>query len=697
MINKNYRLVDTFFCVNIFISSLLLFFIQPLWGKYLLPVFGGSFSVWTTAVLFFQTTLFLGYLYSYFTSKLGFSLQITVHSVLIVFSCAVTFIFKSGVNGLFLLKLFAYEPVAIFTIIAVNVGVPFFILSATSSMLQYWYGKIFPDKSPYYLFAFSNAGSFAGLLLYPFFFEWNFGLLGQVVAWKIMFLFYILLMMINLLIYKNKEIFLLKKSFTVDKNGYVSSDLDVRRAVLIVFFSFVPSVMLLAVTNYITQKITNMPVLWVIPLSIYLLTFIISFSEKLKIRENYSVFIYNLFFVCASISVSLLIKVSVIFHILSFLGILFATGIIFHTKVYTLRFETEKIPLFYIFVAFGGMLGGVFVNFIAPVLFRDFYEIYLVILLASAYTTFLLYKNFLKSKRRVDYFLFLFAVVLFMVGGALSLLNPLTYKLISKERNFYGTVEVLEGENKKFGKYYVMKHGHIIHGIQYENEALYNFPSSYYSPQSGVGYVILNHPKRNRYKHIRIGCIGLGIGVLASYGNRGDYIKFYEIDPDIVKIAKKYFTYIKSSEADIEIVVGDGRIMMERELQDGIKNNFDVLVLDAFSGGSVPVHLLTEEAFETYLRNIDEKEGIIAVNIINKYVNFVPVLKSVADRFGLELVIIEDKGIEGLFFQSSWVIMTKNRKFIKEFFVKIKDDDEIEKTDLWTDNYSSLLKLFKWK
>jgi spermidine synthase len=266
---------------------------------------------------------------------------------------------------------------------------------------------------------------------------------------------------------------------------------------------------------------------------------------------------------------------------------------------------------------------------------------------------------------------------------------------IKKERNFYGVLEVRSDESETYGPFRFMRHGLIKHGVQFQNEAARTYPTAYFYPESGVGTALLRHPRRAANKGLKIGIIGLGVGVLSAYGQPADEIFFYEIDPYVHTLANEYFSYLEQCPAQTHVFYGDGRLLLQEEFGKGIDHNYDVFIVDAFSGGTIPVHLLTKEAFALYDHHLEPKQGIIALHITNKFVNLVPQIKSVADELGFRFVIIETRGNGIVTYDATWAIMTRDEKFIKNNFVVLTKQEDIEGCALWTDNYSNLLAVLK--
>ena len=413
-----------------------------------------------------------------------------------------------------------------------------------------------------------------------------------------------------------------------------------------ILFSAVASTLMLAITNQITQEVAAVPFLWVLPLSIYLVTFILTYSgEKWYNRKLFGI----LLIIASGAMIWALVDVRTHFitQIAIYSFVLFTGAMICNGETYRLRPEADRLTRFYLMTSIGGALGGVFVNLVAPAIFKGFWELPISIGLtwALVLAIFVSRKSTDAPKRLKFLFNVMIGAVVILVGGlaVFSLLGGAPSGDVFQERNFYGVTRVKEinaGDPEWHG--YNLVHGVTIHGVQYTNPDKSSLPTGYYAKESGVGLAIANHP--NFGKGMKVGIIGLGMGGLSAYGQIGDTYRYYEINPVMKDLALglgDYFSYINNSPAKTDIVMGDARISMERELADGTATVYDVLVMDAFSGDSIPVHLLTKEAFEVYLQQL-APEGILVANISNRHLNMIPVFWKQAQDFGLHMAVVPD-------------------------------------------------------
>ncbi len=463
------------------------------------------------------------------------------------------------------------------------------------------------------------------------------------------------------------------------------------------------SILLLSITNYLTQQVAVIPFLWVLPLALYLLTFVLTFSgERWYPRQ---IFIYGLIPVIllydlamangARLGIPLQVA---IFGLVLFLGCMVCNG-----ELYRLRPPAERMPTFYLIISAGGALGGVLINFIAPILFKGYWELPLGVLFFCALFLYLGRGNRepgLKGEilARVSLSLLGVAVLITLVrlftfvGGDLA-------TSVETRRNFYGVLRVRQvGTAGQSDHSYQMINGSTIHGAQFLGAGERNTPTVYYGPQSGVGLALLNYPRNA--SGLRVGGLGLGVGTVAAYGKAGDTYRFYEINPAVIQLAEgqgSYFSFLADSPAKVEVVSGDARLSLEREISTGQAEPFDVLILDVFSGDAVPVHLLDEQAFSLYLERL-APEGILAVHITNGYLDLVPVVWTLADHFNLERALIVDAGDGHYTSASTWVLLARDASILSMPAIAERARDMtgyMPSIRLWTDDYSNLFQLLK--
>lgn len=666
-------------------GAFLLFQIQPVIAKYILSWFGGIPSVWTVCMLFFQIVLLFGYGYAYLLSKfLRPDSQAMIHILVLGIAW---FCLPVSPEAYRHWATSDTPTLSILLFLSFSIGFPYFILSSTSPLIQSWFALTNPGPSPYRLYAFSNVGSLLALITYPFLFEPLLFLTTQTTLWswgmRIFILFYIFLSLP--LMKKGKAI-----PIVLDCKSSGSGNFF-----LWLGFPCLSVILLLSFTNKICEEIAVIPFLWILPLSLYLLSFILCFDKP----KWYSRRIYGIAFITMSLGICLIhflfSYISLFFQVVVYSCALFSGCMACHGELVRLKPSPKHLTLFYLTISLGGSMGGILVAIIAPLFFMDYWEFPLGILatLLLLFVVFFQDRNSPLSKgknRRAWAFLITAFGIIFMAFyfyHARFLPNTL-----QKIRNFYGIVSVYEFSTET-EPYHVMQHGIVTHGIQAKNLPYRLQPASYFSEKSGIGKAFhFLETKNNRH----IGILGLGIGSLAGYAKKGDRFRFYEINPVVRDIAcGPHFTYLAETKAQVEIVLGDGRISLEKE-----KNQqFDLLVMDAFSGGTIPVHLLTKEAFEIYFQHLQE-DGIIAINISNRHFDFMPVVYSIAIHFKKECIFIEDipstYSQNTLLKHSLWCLIHKNRHFSEKLSAqKIKKNFLERSFPIWTDNYVSLLKILK--
>jgi len=443
-----------------------------------------------------------------------------------------------------------------------------------------------------------------------------------------------------------------------------------------------------------------MPLLWVLPLSIYLLTFIIGFSN---VSGRFSG-LYACLLVVGLLAAWLILRNEKVFNIFLQIGgyslALFAGCLFCHASLYRLRPSTRYLTHFYLLIATGGALGGIFVAMVAPVIFKGYWEYHAGLVLASVLLAWIVSREENRWIYRLRYLFFFLPFLLAILLKAN--ISVVTKDIVEMSRNFYGTLrvhcQVKTKENRSVAVYALM-HGNIPHGMQPDRSSYRFKPTVYYTEKSGVGLAILNHPARVRGEPIRMGVVGLGIGTLAAYGRPGDYIRFYEINPDVIRYANdnRFFTYLLDCKSDVDIVPGDGRLSLERELKQGLKQEMDILILDAFNGGAIPSHIVTEEAFDIYLRCL-KPDGIIAWHATNRYIDFIPLAYAVAKRLGLRMAIVESVGDFVVSSDAMWILLARDDSIlgcpaIEE--ARLKDISDKRAVKMWTDDFSNILALLK--
>ena len=661
---------------TIFLSSFLLFLVQPLIARLILPWFGGSAAVWTTCMLFFQVLLLGGYAYAHaLNAKLHGRWQAIVHVILLAAAVACLPIAPAEswkpAGG--------EEPISrILLLLGATVGLPYFLLAATSPLLQAWYVRARPHGNPYRLFAISNLASLLALIGYPFVVEPFFAAHEQVSAWSWLFAAFAALC---------AAVAWFTPPPAVEEK-VEQSDSAKQPYVLWLALAATGSVLLLAVTNHLTQNVASVPLLWLAPLTLYLLSFILTFEGRVWYRPEW---LWALLLAWLGAMAWLLVDSDFHFSLALQLGIflpgLFLGCLFCHGELYRLRPSPRHLTAFYLTVSAGGALGGLLVAVVAPLAFSGYYElgVGLVVLALLAAVRF-------AKVGRVAHFASL-AVLLGVTGCAAY--DGLRYQrdVRVSTRSFYGVLRVKEygspGEESYLRR---LVHGAIMHGEQYQYDERRKMITTYYQPSSGIGAAILSMQDRP----IRVGVIGLGTGTIAAYGRKGDLYRFYDIDPHVIALAKSEFSYLADSAARIEIALGDARLAMEREPPQRL----DVLAVDAFSSDAIPVHLITREALGVYLRHV-RPDGIVAFHVSNRFLDLVPVVARIAREQGVHAVVVRDDpddDDDSLRSKSDWVLVSRDAAALQR--ETIVDAGAVPAEDrpqwrTWTDDYSNLIQILK--
>ena len=692
-----------YFIFSISLSSFLLFIVEPLIGKTLLPWFGGAPAVWTTAMLFFQVLLTGGYAYAAWLSH-QIRRRGMLHLVLLGLSLAVLLglglAWRSPITPSTAMKPDgAIPPVLdIFLLLAVTVGLPFFLLASNSTLVQAWFARAFPNQSPYRLYALSNLSSLVALLAYPFVVEPDLSLPWQGWLWSLGYLAFA-----GLAGFSTLRAMRAPAAASAGQAIAVSPAPAAKDYLLWVLLSACASILLLAITGYLTQQVAVIPFLWVLPLAIYLLTFVLAFSGERTYSRQVFIFLLLpviLLYDWAMANGSLLAIPSQvgIFSLVLFAGCMVCNG-----ELYRLRSAAARLPGFYLTVSAGGALGGLLITFLAPALFKGFWELPLGMLLFC-----LLFLAVGRVSRQAGFrgeilstlstTLLAIAVLITGVRAFLFIGADLTGSIRS-QRNFYGVVRVRQTGTPGDPNFsYQLIHGNTIHGEQFPGPGLQNIPTVYYGPHSGVGLALLNHPRPAG--GLRVGALGLGVGTIAAYGRPGDVYRFYEINPMVIQLAQGqggYFTYLKDTQAKVQIAQGDARLSLESELAAGQAQKFDVLVLDVFSNDAIPVHLLDEQAFALYQQFL-QPDGVLAVHITNGYLDLLPVVWDLADHFKLNRVVIEDPGDVHYTSASTWVLLASDPTVLAVPAIASRASPMAGYTTslrLWTDEYSNLFQILK--
>lgn len=795
------------YALTIFTGAFLLFQVQPLIGKYILPWFGGGPGVWTTCLLFFQTLLLGGYAYAHFTStRLRPRQQAWVHLALLALSVALLPITPSDS---WKAQLTGNPTWHILLLLTATIGLPYFVLSSTGPLMQQWFSQTNPGVSPYRLYALSNVGSLLALLTYPVFVEVRFTRHEQTVLWSVgLGLFVLFCGYCALRLWRHSRAATgpvaapasapadapplptgeegtspdgtpeetppaavvgmivapepaASSSTTAAADPVASATASPVDKLFWISLPAIASILLMATTNKLCQEVAVIPFLWVLPLSLYLLSFIISFDHARWYHRGIfaALLVVGIAVVCEILPVGHDAPIHV--QIIGYTVTLFAACMVCHGELYRLRPAPRYLTSYFLCVAAGGALGGFLVAVIAPLVFKDFRELQIGLWVLSYSLGVLCFQQrsrqlamgaavgalammlvvpWVKSYfddsdgAGAEYAAFFRSKAFYLVAGLVLMVACLvdvrrrallagwqprmagfvmalsvalgvvfvvqwsdrgTVRILTESRNFYGTVKVFDYyPDDPEDNYRLLLHGATTHGLQFQDPARSVMPTTYYAEVSGVGLAIDNLPEGPR----KIGLVGLGTGTLAIYGRTGDTMRMYEIDPAVERLARSHFTYLENCQAQVDVVMGDARVSLERELARDGSQEYDILVLDAFSSDAIPVHLLTKEAFEVYLAHL-KPDGVLAVHISNRYLNLRPVVERLAAHFDLGVsYIAEDLEPDWWIYSTSWMLVTANRAFLEQPAISnVADEPETLEHPalLWTDDYTNLFSLLK--
>ncbi len=700
------------FAVAIFLGAFLIFQVQPFLGKYILPWFGGTPSVWSTCMLFFQTLLLGGYLYAHLVAtRLPRRHQAMVHSAVLIGAVAVL-IYQWFSWGTPVLPSTSFKPQdsndpiwRLLWLLVGSVGLPYFVLSATGPLVQSWFNRVEPNKSPYRLYTLSNIGSLLALVSYPFAIEPLLKLRFQAGLWTVIYALFAASMVWIAVLLVRRSGNQAESAANQQADEAAGPPPKLGDRLLWLGFASAASAMLLAATNQICQEVAVIPFLWIAPLTLYLISFIVVFAgDKWYSRKLWGI----LFLVATTVACLALFDsftLPIMGQVAVFCGLLFCLCMVCHGEMVRLKPHPRYLTSFYLLMSAGGALGGAFVSLLAPVIFAGFWELHISLWLAWALFVVVILQTdscwvnqpgMAALKKAMVGMLVLMAAVLY--GHTRYAHDDALYC----ERSFYGVLRVRSmGWSTNDSKAYKLSHGAIVHGFQFVAAERRHEPVSYYGPGSGIALALTEYPEwlkeNGSERPMRVGVVGLGVGTLVTYASEDDYYRFYEINPSVVALAMgadAYFTYLKDSVATVEIIDGDARISMERELQSGEPQNFDILAVDAFSSDSIPAHLLTHEALKLYMEHLTP-DGVLVLHISNRHLDLRPVVEGLAATEGLTSRVVEGDGNERGCWGSTWVIVTANEQFAaRPNIVSAESDEESESSaDVWTDDYSNIYQI----
>lgn len=684
-----------FYFLAIFISAFLIFLVQPLLAKQILPWFGGSAAVWGTCLVFFQTALLAGYAYAdVLTRWLTLRAQVILHSALLV---AAAWAMPIIVDPSWRPEGDESPIMRILGLLAATIGLPYFLLASTTPLIGAWYWRRFRTQAPYRLFALSNLASLLALLGFPFLIEPFMGNRETAIVWSV--LFGIVAIMCITTGYQTLRADPSSADVThrhpppgtPDPADPPIPPISAARWFAWIGLSAIGSAILLAVTGHLTQNISSAPLLWVVPLSIYLITFIICFDHPRWYQRRLMLpLAATMLAAMAWLSDSLALGIVSPVYALG----LFSVCMACHGELAARRPHPTHLTAFYLSIAAGGALGSVLIAIAAPILFDGYYELQLV-LIASAVAGLLL-----SLERRPDTTPHRAAagslgVLVLAVVGSLSWQGIAHYTdgVRFMERDFYGVVRTKD--HAIGADFRSLIHGGISHGGQLLAENFQMTPSSYFGPTSGYGRLFASLPAQPR----KVGIVGLGAGALAAYARPGDHWVFYEISPAVIRAANQEFTFLEKMPATHEVVLGDGRLALARENS----RQFDVLALDAFSGDSIPTHLITREAMDIYVRHL-KPDGVIVFQATNRFVDLLPLTQRLAESFGMTAVLVSDSprfdhGPLYWLASTDQVLMSRDPARLSAEIIRSGSRPIIAPPGypVFTDDYINLLRLLKWK
>lgn len=695
-------------CFAVLLGAYLLFTLEPLVGKLVTPGFGGTVTIWSACMLFFQIALLAGYFLAYGLTRLNIKLQVILYAVLL----AVSIFFSRPPSLESWISTDINNP-ALDLIVSLihHLALPFIVLSSISIMMQTWYRKL-KLGNPYPLYSVSNIGSMVALLAYPIVMEPNFTLDATIQLWSDGYIALVTFIMLfsGIVFQKDSKGELQSASETqsTDESKDQSPD-DSKNAgskpaskpnlKSISYWSFLSaagSLTLLAFTTYITQDIAPIPLLWVLPLAIYLLTFIILFGNpSVYWRRTYALVALLLWLSELFVSRDEFAQLAVVNLVM-----LFVICMVFHGELVKSRPDPEYLPTFYVSMAFGGAIGGMFVNFIAPMIFIFYAERQLAIALLVGLIVYLVFSKQFRagdlSKKRTELLSMTGEVVALVMGLLAIVLCAVPFcirsNIIAEQRNFYSSIQIERGIVDGV-EAVSMVHGRVIHGVEFMNAKGAATAGLYWEPVALAFDFARTRAAEGKPPNtvpIKCGIVGLGVGFSAIFGQSGDMIRFYELDPKVKTMAEQYFSYLKKGSAKIEFEIGDGRSLLAREEPQ----KFDLLIIDAFNGDAIPVHLLTRQAGMIYLKHLNPN-GVLMVHASNRYLKLPPVVGKLAEELQLNAATVRVSS-------STYIIMCKDPQVVeklKDLYQKKKDKYRsavIEPTGteeckrVWTDDYVNL-------
>jgi hypothetical protein len=688
------------------LAAFLLFAVQPLVARRLLPWFGGGPMVWATCMLFFQSALLVGYAWAHaLARRLGPRAQALAQAGLTLLALLALGL-QAALWDAPLVPTTDWMPpdsgwpaARILALLGLMVGLPGLALGATSPLLQAWHHRVHRAATPYWLYAVSNAGSLAALLAYPFLVEPWLGLRAQAWGFSALFALFVAGSLASALALARTgepaPVIAPAPAPEAGRGGPVW---------LWVALPATASLLLLAATHQMCQEVAVVPFLWVLPLALYLVSFIVAFEGERLYRRAWCLPAFLLSAAAATWALYQSYELAVGWQVTIYAVLTLFGATLCHGELARLKPPAARLTGFYLALAAGGALGGLFASLVAPVVFDGPWELHLALGLTALLALAAVWLRPGPGRTRWLGWPFRLGWLLASLGLMLALaLQPgeVLRDTLWSGRNFYGTLRVKQ-TRPGHPEYHAVDlyHGQILHGYQLQNPQLRRVPTAYFSGSSGLGLVFRHHPARAAGRPLRVGVLGLGAGTIAAWGLPGDLMRFYEIDPEVIRLARGeggHFTFLADSPARIETVEGDARVSLERERARGELGQFDLFAMDAFQSDAVPTHLLTLEAVRLYLDHL-APDGLLMVNVTNLNLNLEPVVDRLAQELGLAVAVVRDPGDGWIGLRSHWALLTRNPDILAEPHLAESASPPrglAGASPLWTDDHAALFPLLR--
>ena len=680
------------FQIATFVSAFLLFLVQPILAKQLLPWFGGAPAVWTACLLFFQLGLTAGYLYAHVLSRFSIKWQAALHIILLLAALltlpiVVPAAWKPGEPGVP-----AAPALHVVLALMATAGIPYVLLAATAPLLQSWWRQS-SGKEPYRLYALSNAGSLVALLSFPTLVEPVLTVSMQAFVWSSIYVAFLL---------SCAGAASVARRAPSGSEAYSRETSDDRRPgagdyAVWILLSSCGSGLLAAATNQLCQDVAVIPLLWLLPLAVYLVTFIVTFGGRYPRFASMVVLVIGA--VAALLATKYTAEMPMLLQIAAFLVLLAGACMVCHGELVAARPTGAGLTSFYLAMSAGGALGGAFVALAAPRLFTSFTELPIFVLIAlmvAVLPASRLAAGQSRHRMALAFFWVLPAVALGVSIPLLPSVQTIDGELVDARRDFFGVLRVRDHGQDSLNPWRGLYHGRVLHGAQFIRSDTRGTPTTYYVDGSGIALAFAQHSRRLAGLPIKAGIVGLGTGTVAALGREGDELVFFELNPNVTDIARKSFSFLGDSRAHTRVVPGDARLSLERELaNEPSRAPYDLIVVDAFAGDSVPVHLLTRECFALYVRAL-APGGVMVVHVSNRHIDLSAPVHGLAAWAGLSAAELSFDGSSApLGGRSDWILVTGDAAFLKRAIAGGAAPLESSSSVLWTDDYSSILRLLR--